>query len=171
MRVASLLISATALAVTVLSDGNAIRNAIKIIDRDTTDLGNTVSSWPGSLLGAVPIAGKADDLRQALEDGAHTAEVSAPLSYDEAVAVYQATGELNGTVNKTLSALIAAKPKFGRLPFGTTIMLNTLNVQRGAAKGFSNKVLTKVPKELQLIAKQIVKGIDDSFERVIDAYH
>ncbi|KAM4054344.1 hydrophobic surface binding protein A domain-containing protein [Hirsutella rhossiliensis] len=170
MRVASVVVSASALAGSVLGDGNTIRNAMKTIGRDTAALGDAVSSWSGDLLGALPIVGKAGGLLVALKHGAHTADVSTPLSFDEALTVATATGDLASTVNKTLDALVSARPKFDHL-FVTPLILITLDVQRGASNDFSSKVVGKVPKELQSIARQLIKGIDDNFGAAIDAYH
>ncbi|EQL03211.1 Cell wall galactomannoprotein [Ophiocordyceps sinensis CO18] len=163
MRLASVL-SAAALASSVLGDGNSIRKAIKTIGHDTTALGDVVSSR------ALPVVGKAVGLFVALKRGSRTARASAPLSFDEALGVATATGDLTSAVNKTLAALVVARPKFDYL-LVTPLILVTLDVQRRAANDFGGKVVAKVPKELRPIARQLIKGIDDDFETAIDAYH
>lgn len=169
MRLASVL-SAAALASSVLGDGNSIRKAIKTTGHDTTALGDVVSAWPGDVLGALPVVGKAVGLFVALKRGSRTARASAPLSFDEALGVATATGDLTSAVNKTLAALVVARPKFDYL-LVTPLILVTLDVQRRAANDFGGKVVAKVPKELRPIARQLIKGIDDDFETAIDAYH
>lgn len=170
MRAASLFVSAAALAGSVLGDGNTIRNAMRTVSRDTVALGDAVSSWSGGPLGVLPIAGKAGGLLVALKLGAKTAKESTPLSIEEAVDVYTATQDLSSAVNKTLNALVEARPKFDQL-LVTPVILITLDIQRGAANDFSNRVVEKVPENLQSTARTLVRSIDEDFARVVDAYH
>ncbi|KJZ80095.1 hypothetical protein HIM_00809 [Hirsutella minnesotensis 3608] len=169
MRPSTLLLSAAALAGSVLADGESIRNAMKKISDDTAALGNIVSGWPGDPLGAFPIAIRTGGLLHTIKQGTSVAEESKPLSTDEALQVATSTQDLSKAVNKTLVALIDARPKFANF-LATPLIRLSLHSQRDAAKEFSDKVIEKVPKDLQSVAQSLVKGIDDGFEKAIDEY-
>ncbi|PHH89535.1 hypothetical protein CDD83_5821 [Cordyceps sp. RAO-2017] len=157
------------LASSVVGDGNTIRVAMKRITGDTADLGKTVSSWHGDLFGALPVVGKAAALLASLKHGTHTARASTALTTDETLVIATSTQELSDQVNKTLQAVIDAKPKFDHL-FVSPLIHLTLEVEKGAADDFSNALLKKVPKDLQSIAEELIKGIMNNFQKALDAY-
>lgn len=69
----------------------------------------------------------------------------------------------------TLETVIRAKPDFDRLLLRPVILLN-LELQRDLTEDFSDAVIAKVPDELQANAKELVKGIGESFEKAIKTY-
>ncbi|PNY29126.1 Uncharacterized protein TCAP_00951 [Tolypocladium capitatum] len=160
-------------ATTVLADGKAITAAMATIKADTVQLGASVSSLAGDLLDVLtvlPIAGESLGLLADIKKGAEVADKSAPLTQDEALGLASVTVDLAAQVNKTLEILIAAKPKFDGLLVVSPIIFLNLEAQREATTDFGNKVVAKVPKDLQAIAKGLMQPIDDGFNEVIAAY-
>ncbi|POR35510.1 Uncharacterized protein TPAR_04291 [Tolypocladium paradoxum] len=157
-------------AATVLADGKAIMAAMNTIKADTAHLGATVASWRGDLLGVLAIAGESFGLLDDLKKGSRTADRSAPLTQDEALAIATVTADLATEVNKTLSAIIVAKPRFDRLLIVSPIILINLEAQQKATADFSAKVVAKVPKDLQAIAQSLIQPINDAFKKAIARY-
>ena len=162
--------SVAALAATVVADGASITAAMTKIKSDTTQLGNTVSSWHGDIFGVLPIAGESIGLLETIKKGSKTVSKSAALTQTEALGIAGSTVDLATQVNKTLEAIIAAKPKFDDLIVVSPIILFNLEEQKKATADFSSKILTKVPAELQAIAKSLIQPINDGFSKAIDIY-
>ncbi|KAK4089265.1 hypothetical protein Purlil1_6254 [Purpureocillium lilacinum] len=165
MLVSNMLLTGVALA-----DGKAIVSAINTIKADTVDLGNHAASFKGDIIGVIPIAVGSLHLLDDIKKGTKTADASQPLTTPEALDLAGATGDLATQVNKTLTAIIAAKPKFDKLLVVSPIILLNLEQQQKATKDFSAKVVSKVPTELQAIAQALIKPIDDGFAQAIDKY-
>lgn len=110
-----------------------------------------MSACSGSVLSVLPVVSRVGALLVALEHGAHTARVSTPLSVDEALSV-------------------AARPKFDALHLGPVVAVG-VRVERAAAADFISHVVDKVPADLRPLAMELVKSIDDSFERTVKALH
>ncbi|UNI17134.1 hypothetical protein JDV02_003510 [Purpureocillium takamizusanense] len=140
------------------------------IKADTVDLGNHAAAFRGDILGVLPIAIGSLHLLDDIKKGTKTASSSQPLTTPEALELAGATGDLAKEVNKTLTAIIAAKPKFDKLLVVSPIILLNLEQQQKATKDFSAKVVEKVPKELQAIAQGLIKPIDDGFTQAIGKY-
>ena len=158
------------LAATALADGASISAALTTIQQDTTDLGNTVASWKGDLLGNVPILAKSATLLHAIKQGAKTAQASAALSDTEALSVATTTVALATAVNTTLTAIVAALPKFEKLLVVKPVVLLNLELQQDATDDLSSKIIAKVPQELQAIAQSLIDPIDQGFAYAIDQY-
>lgn len=163
-------VSVVALAATALADGASITAAMTAIKADTTHLGDTVSAWGGDIFGVLTIAGESLGLLEALKKGSRTASKSAALTQDEALGIASATTELGAQVNRTLEAIIAAKPKFDHLIVVSPVILFNLEAQRKATADFSGKIVAKVPAELKPIAEQLIQPIDDGFAKAIAKY-
>ncbi|RMJ14830.1 hypothetical protein CDV36_005495 [Fusarium kuroshium] len=158
-----------ALAGSALASGATIVAAINEIGNATLSLNKTIADWPKTLIGTLPIITKSTILLAEIHNGTKTARASRPLSLDETIAVAQATTKLGGQVNMTLETVIRAKPDFDRLLLRPVILLN-LELQRDLTEDFSDAVIDKVPDELQANAKELVKGIGESFEKAIKTY-
>ncbi|KND89995.1 hypothetical protein TOPH_05281 [Tolypocladium ophioglossoides CBS 100239] len=163
-------VSLVALAATVLADGKAITSAMNTINSDTVRLGTTVAAWPGDVFGVLPIAGESLALLEDIKKGSQTAADSAPLTQDEALSLATAVGDLAAQVNKTLEAIIAAKPKFDSLLVVSPVIFLNLEAQQKATADFSAKVVAKVPAALQAIARSLIQPIDDGFNKAIAEY-
>ncbi|KAJ6445135.1 antigenic cell wall galactomannoprotein [Purpureocillium lavendulum] len=170
MLVSNILLTGVALAGTVLADGKAIVAAMNKIKADTADLGNHVAAFKGDILGVLPIAMGSLHLLDDIKKGTKTADASAPLTTPEALELAGATGDLSKEVNKTLTAIIATKPKFDKLLVVSPIILLNLEQQQKATKDFSAKVVSKVPESLKGIAQALIKPIDDGFTQAIAKY-
>ncbi|OAQ59593.1 antigenic cell wall galactomannoprotein [Pochonia chlamydosporia 170] len=164
------LVSIMALAATAIADGKAITDAMAKINTQTADLGTTVKNWKGDLLGALPITVKSTQLLKQIKSAAKVADKSAPLSFDEALAVAGATGDLSKTVQATLQTIVDTKPKFDKLIILSPVVLLNLELEQDATDDFSGKVVSKVPEALQAIAQGLIKPIDDAFAAAIDKY-
>ncbi len=164
------LLSLAAVASTVVADGAAIAAALEKVNNITTTLQTTVSSWDGDLLGALPITIQSAELLSAINEGTKTAKASAALETLEAVTVAEDTIALGSSVNSTITAIIAAKPKFDKLLLSPVILLN-LELEKSATDELSAAIIEKVPAALQATAQQLVSVIDDSFDEGLDAYN
>ncbi|KAF4978631.1 hypothetical protein FZEAL_5034 [Fusarium zealandicum] len=158
-----------ALAGTALASGDTISAAINNIANATIALNKTITDWPRTLIGTLPIITKSTTLLAEIHKGTKVARKSAPLSVDEALQVAQATIQLGSDVNTTLETVIRAKSDFDRLLLSPVILLN-LELQRDATEDFSQAIIDKVPEALQGNAEALVKGIDASFEKAINKY-
>ncbi|EFY96652.1 hydrophobic surface binding protein A family protein [Metarhizium robertsii] len=164
------ILSIMALAATAIADGKAITDAMASIKTKTTDLGATVSNWKGDLLGALPITVKSTQLLKEIKTASKTAEQSAMLTTEEALAVAGATTDLSKAVTASLQIIVDAKPKFDRLIILSPVVLLNLEMLQDATDDFSGKVVSKVPEALQGIAQGLIKPIEDAFAAAIDKY-
>ncbi|OAA43638.1 Cell wall galactomannoprotein [Metarhizium rileyi] len=164
------LVSIMALAASALADGHAITDAMAKINTQTADLGSTVRSWRGDLLGALPITIKSTMLLQQIKAASRMADQSANLTTKEALAVAVATTDLGKTVQATLRTIIDTKPKFDKLIILSPVVLLNLELEQDATEDFSAKIVGKVPTGLQGIAQNLIKPIDEAFAAAIDKY-
>lgn len=164
------LIAPLALAAQALADAKAIVDALATIDATTVKLGAAVNKWNGDLFGSLPIVSESTTLLVQTKKGTKAAEGSEALDFYGTLDVAKATNNLVKSVNATMTALIGAKPKFDKLKMSPIIFL-TLEIQQGATTDMSNAIIAKVPVQLQDLAKDIVKPIDESFKKAIDVYN
>ncbi|KAJ9137955.1 hypothetical protein NKR23_g8787 [Pleurostoma richardsiae] len=152
-----------------LADGAAIVSALSVIAVDTAALNNTVITWDGGLLGALPIVTESATLLKDINKATDIAKSSANLSLIETVNVAVATQALIQDVNLTLTTIIAAKPKFDHLLLSPVTLLN-LELEKDATDKFSAVVASKVPAELVAAAQALAGQIDDEFDEAIGVY-
>lgn len=152
-----------------LADGAAVADAISTIQDSTLELANTVASWDGGILGALPIIIDATSLLGAIKDGTATAEDSATFSDVEAATVGVATISLVTDVNSTLTTLIAAKPKFDKGLLTGIVLLN-LEAEKSAAADFSDAVVSKLPATFTTTGEQLAGQIAAAFDQAIDVF-
>lgn len=157
------------LAASAAADGNTVGRAIKKVTAATTSLGTQVSSWRGDLLGALPIVGGAAELLTSLKHGTRTVRESTQLSMDETLAVAGEATTLATAVNGTVRALVDAHPRFQHL-FLTPVIHVALGVERDAAKEFGDAFSEKIPKDLEPIAKELLKGLYADLDYAIAEY-
>ncbi|KAH6963082.1 hypothetical protein HG530_006822 [Fusarium avenaceum] len=158
-----------ALAGSAIASGDTISSAIDSISNATLALNKAVTSWPQTLVGALPITTKSTLLLTEIHKGTLIARKSEDLSVEETLQVAKATSELSHDVELTIDTIINTKPNFDRLGVSPVILLN-LELQRALSADFSEAVISKVPKNLQGNAKALVLGIDESFARAIKKY-
>lgn len=161
---------AVALAATVLADVKTISDSLKTITKDLVALDGTITKFDGQIFSALPILGASSKLEGSLKSGASTAKDSPPLSYDDTLVIADLVGVLAGDAKKTIDDLVSQKPKFDKLFIVSPIVLSTTKKLRAATANFSEAVIDKVPQELNTVAKNLVKGIDDDFVRGVNAY-
>lgn len=163
-------LAVVALAATVLADVKTISDSLKTINKDLTALDGAVRKFDGQIFSALPIIGASNKLEGSLKSGTATAKESTPLSSDDALVIADLVGGLAGNAKKTVDDLISQKPKFDKLFIVSPIVLSTTKKLRAATANFSEAVIEKVPSELNAVAKDLVKGIDDDFGRAVKAY-
>ena len=146
-----------------------IPGAVTSVTDATTKLQNTLKSWDGHLLSAIPILGDSTALLHAIKQGTSQAKSSDPLTNDETFALVGLTQNLVSAVNGTLETLISMKPKFDKLLMSPVILLN-LELEKDASNDFSAAVVEKVPSGLQETAKGLVAPIAVSFDKAINKY-
>lgn len=154
---------------TAHADGAAIVDAISGIQNATLALGSTVGSWDGGVLGALPIIAESTALLATIGEGTAAAGRSAGLSDAEGLAVGLSTLALVGSVNASLAAIAAAKPKFDASLLSPVVLLN-LELEKGASAGFSDAVIGKLPASLVATGQALAGEITASFDEAIGLY-
>ncbi|KAH0491114.1 hypothetical protein TgHK011_002557 [Trichoderma gracile] len=149
---------------------NPILDAITSIITHTTTLNTTISTWTSSPLTLLTITAQSGTLLTSIYAGTHAASRAANLTLDQTLAVASATITLAADVNQTITSIIAAKGKFDELIVADPVVLLNLKLERDAAREFGEKVVEKVPGDLQGVAEGLVKEIDDSFAEGLAAY-
>ncbi|KAK4109085.1 putative antigenic cell wall galactomannoprotein [Canariomyces notabilis] len=169
MKLSAILVPLTFLRIAV-AEGTAIVGALKEVHNVTTNLGNSVANWDGSMLGMVPILTENTFLLVSVIKGTKTAEKSEPLNLGQAIEVANAASTLVKSVNSTLSIIINAKPKFDKLSMSPVTLAN-LGLQKNAADEMSTAIISKVPADYQGFARSLVTPITNSFQLAIDTFH
>ncbi|KAF2998351.1 hypothetical protein G7054_g2645 [Neopestalotiopsis clavispora] len=154
---------------TCLADGAAIAEALGVISDDTTALNQTVASWPGDLLGALPITIQSTTLLTDINKATGIAEDSAALNDTETLSIAVTTATLITDTNSTLTQIIAAKPKFDKLLLSPVIYL-TLSSQKDASGKLVSAIAEKVPTAYQTVANALGAQLAASFDVALDAY-
>lgn len=169
MRVTNFLAPLALLASTVAANGQAIADAVGVINTVTLELQSKVTSWKGDLLGTLPIIVSSTELLQDIDNATKTAKASQPLEALEALTVAVAINSLSGSVNSTISALIARKHQFDKLLLSPVILLN-LELEKDATDKLGAALQEKVPANLQGAAASLQATIDGYFDTGIKAY-
>ncbi|PSR75536.1 antigenic cell wall galactomanno protein-like protein, partial [Coniella lustricola] len=155
----------TLTATTVLGDGAAIVAAITAIQNSTIALTDTVASWNGGILSAIPIIVESTSLLSTINAGTSTAQQSANLTALEAFTVGVDVYELVTYVNASLTTIVAAKPDFDK-DLLTGIVLLNLEQQKSASADFSGAIVSKLPADLvttgQALAAEIAAAFADA---------
>lgn len=170
MLFAKVLATAGLLAASVLADGAAIVAALDKVAADTVQLGEAVKSWDGGLLATGPIVAQSVELLADIVSATGVAKRSDPLNDIEAFTVAGTVSQLAGDVNATLTALIAARPRFDRVLL-SPVILGNLKLEKDATDCLSAAITEKVPEGLRGAAGVLASQIDASFDLAIDAYH
>ncbi|KAI1840545.1 hypothetical protein JX265_013225 [Neoarthrinium moseri] len=169
MKFSKTLTALATLVATAIADGAAIVDALEQIQSDATALNDTVDSWSGDLLGALPITTKSTSLLIHINKGTETAKHSANLTDLETFNVAVTTLNLVTATNSTLDTIVASKPKFDKLLLSPVILL-TLKSQKDASAQLSSAIAEKVPLTFQGAAEQLAAQLDAAFEEALDAY-
>lgn len=169
MRFTTFLAPWAILASTVVADGQAIADAVGVINTVTLDLQSAVNKWKGDLLGTLPIIVKSTELLADINNGTKTAKASAPLEPLEAITVALAINTLSGSVNSTLTTIISKKPQFDKLLLSPVILLN-LELEKSASDKLGAAIAEKVPENLKPGAAQLQATLDSYFDTAINAY-
>ncbi|RCI15297.1 hypothetical protein L249_7002 [Ophiocordyceps polyrhachis-furcata BCC 54312] len=146
-----------------------ISSVLEDVSQQTEALGTAVSSWDGSFFSVFPIVGKSSGLYASLMRGSRVAKESKPLSQEETLEMASKTQELSDKVKKTIQVLVEAKPKFQKL-FLRNVIRVILMMDKKAADDMIANIIEKIPKDLQTLATEIVKGIQADFANAIAAY-
>jgi hypothetical protein len=157
------------LASTVAADGQSIADAIGVINTVTLKLQSAVTSWKGDLLGTLPIIVDSTELLTDINNATKTTKASAALTALDALTVAVAINTLSGSVNSTLTEIIAKKPEFDRLLLSPVILLN-LELEKDATDKLGAAISDKVPSNLQTAAATLQATIDGYFNTGIAAY-
>lgn len=169
MRFLNLLLPLFSLLPFALADGAAIQSAMKAIIQDTTTLNSTVASYNGQILTLLKILEDSIKLQNTVKSGTETAEDSAPLSALETLGVAGDTQTLTATVQSSLDTIVAKKKTFQKFLLQPAILL-TLKQQRSGSTDFGNAVVAKVPEELRGVAQNLIKPVEDAFNKAVDEY-
>jgi hypothetical protein len=154
---------------TALADGAAITAALNVITSDTATLNETVASWSGDLLGALPITVQSTSLLVDINKGTEVANDSGALNDTETLSIAVTTVDLISDTNSTLAEIVAAKPKFDKLLLGPIIYL-TLSSQKDASGKLSAAIAAKVPAAYETVAEALGAQLDAAFDEALAAY-
>ncbi|KAK2599139.1 hypothetical protein QQS21_005400 [Conoideocrella luteorostrata] len=157
-------------AVTTLADLTSINNALIKINKDIGSLDNTIKSWDGQLFSAIPILLQSWGLEGTIKDAAKTASASTPLNFDETLVIADSTADVAISAHTILANMVATKPKFDKIIVGSLFAHGILKNLRQETTTLATAIISKVPAELQPIAKELVGGIDADFAAAVQAY-
>ncbi|KAI0126236.1 putative antigenic cell wall galactomannoprotein [Xylariales sp. AK1849] len=169
MKLSLALTTLATLVGTALADGAAIVSALEQISSDTTALNDTVNSWSGDLLGALPITAQSTTLLTDINKATSTAKSSDNLTTIETYNVAITTLALVSDTNSTLDSIIAAKPKFDKLLLSPIILL-TLQSEKDASDKLTSAVAEKVPTAFVSAAEAFAAQLDEKFGDALNAY-
>lgn len=169
MRASLALLCVTSLVGTTLADLASIVASLSTISTDTVSLNETVASWSGDLLGALPITVKSTSLLIDINNATAVADDSDVLSDVDTFTVAVTVAGLITATNSTLTQIIAAKPKFDKLLLSPIIYL-TLASQKDASGKLSDAIAAKVSATFQDAAKALGEELAESFDVALDAY-
>ncbi|KAH8911583.1 hypothetical protein BR93DRAFT_352899 [Coniochaeta sp. PMI_546] len=169
MRFTTFIAPLAFLASTVAANGAAIADAVGVINTVTLELQSKVTSWKGDLLGTLPIIVASTELLTDINNATKTTKASAPLDALEALTVAIAVNNLSGSVNSTLSTIIAKKHQFDKLLLSPVILLN-LELEKDATDKLGAALADKVPEALKGAAASLQATIDGYFNTAIQAY-
>ncbi|KAJ9161737.1 hypothetical protein NKR19_g1980 [Coniochaeta hoffmannii] len=171
MRFTTFLAPLALVASTVTASGATISDAIGVINTVTLELQSKVAGWKGppDLLGTLPIIAVSTELLKDINNATKTAKASAPLDALEALTVAIAINNLSGSVNSTISTIIARKRDFDKLLLSPVILLN-LELEKDATDRLGVALADKVPEELKGAAATLQATIDGYFDNGINAY-
>ncbi|KAK3339541.1 hydrophobic surface binding protein A-domain-containing protein [Neurospora tetraspora] len=169
MKFTTLLAPVAILASTVAADAASIQTALDTINLSTLKLKNYVDTWNGKLLTVIPIVSESTSLLANINRGTKTAEASEELDTLGALGVGQKTSTLATSVNQTITAIIASKPKFDKLLLSPTILLN-LKLEKKATEEMSEAIVSKIPELFRDFAKSLTVPIFESFDEAIETY-
>ncbi|OIW28235.1 hypothetical protein CONLIGDRAFT_644437 [Coniochaeta ligniaria NRRL 30616] len=169
MRFTTVLAPLAFLASTVAASGATIADAVGVINTVTLELQSKVTSWKGDLLGTLPIIVASTELLTDINNATKTTKASAPLDALEALTVAIAVNNLSGSVNATISAIIAKKHQFDKLLLSPVILLN-LELEKDATDKLGAALADKVPEDLKAAAATLQATIDGYFNTGIQAY-
>jgi len=173
MKVATSLI-AFGLAIGVISepilvnrDLAAFQGIISDIDGQVDGLSSAIAAYNGGDGAAVQQA--SDDLVSTIRTGIQTANGQPQLTQSEALALTSPVQDLIDKVDSTIDALIAKKQLFVDNCLGPDIQ-TSLGEQHAASQDLATAISSKVPENLQEIARELSAGISNAIQRGIDEY-
>lgn len=162
-------IAVAALASLVAADYAGIAASLALIDSDTLKLNDAVTIFQGNIILALPILGDNIQLNQDLNNGTAIANNSTELSVNEAAQLIAPVQTLANDVNVTLSNLISKYPQFKADKLEGIVWL-TLIATKDSATKYSNAIISKVPSNLQALAKTYVTPISTGFDQAINKF-
>ncbi|KAH8698785.1 hydrophobic surface binding protein A-domain-containing protein [Talaromyces proteolyticus] len=138
-----------------------------------TDIGTQVTSLDTSITASNPdpsaIVAGSTKLVSTINSGVTTVQASAVLSDADALGLVGPVQTLSGNVNHTITDLISIKSKVVSLGYGCTT-LSQLQDQLKASNSLSDAIVSKVPAELQSIAKSLAAGISSAIQNGVNSY-
>jgi len=147
-------------------DIDSIKKVLSDISTQVQGLDTAVNAFSGDTK-ALLAAGAT--LLSTIKSGANTVSSSDKLDILSASQVAQSVTGLNTSVATTVTDLIAKKQAIVAAGAGGDVLKN-LQDQKVASQALSDAITSKVPTELQTVAKQLSQGVDDSLSTGIAAY-
>ncbi|KAF1809342.1 hypothetical protein P152DRAFT_484664 [Eremomyces bilateralis CBS 781.70] len=147
-------------------DVATISSIISTIDGLAADLGSTVEAFSGDI---GPVGAAASALLSGIADGVSTIKESDELVLTDALQLQPPVQKLTATANDVVDAVIAKKPDFVAADAGG-IVYQQLKDQQTGAQQLTEAITSKVPESVRDIAATLAAGINEAFQRGVDAY-
>ncbi|KXT14280.1 hypothetical protein AC579_1285 [Pseudocercospora musae] len=128
-----------------------------------------VQAFNGDAQQAVAIQSAAKDLTDAVTAGTEAAKGLPQLKQEDALGLASPVQDLEKTINKTITDVIAKKDVFVKAGLGGAVR-EILEGQQKSASAFVDVLLGKLPAELQPIGQQLAAPVLDSIKQGITAF-
>lgn len=162
-------IVAAAFATSVAADGASIIASLGKIDQDVAKLNGSVQAFDGNILLGIPVLSDTSNLQNDLKSATTSAQQSANLTTNEAVALINPVQGLARDTNITLTNLINKYPKF-KSDNLQGIVASNLKDSKTDSDNFSAAIISKIDPSLRSLAQSYYQPIDDAFNKAIAVY-
>ncbi|KAH8645824.1 hydrophobic surface binding protein A-domain-containing protein [Xylariales sp. PMI_506] len=172
VRLASLVALAAGASAAAINrrDVSTILANLEAIDSSTNSLTSTVTSWDGSLLGALTINTAAGTLESQIEAANTEAETEAvSSSADSQTIIAYITGTATPDIAASLTALIAREADFASLGI-TSLVLNTLETLQADNDALGATLVSITSSDQVANAEAALAVIDADFTAAIAAF-
>jgi hypothetical protein len=168
MKVTTLFLALVLGAQTTLIERDlaTVRKVFNDITAQTDTLDTAIKAYNGDI---AELTSMSDKLVTRIKSGKDTINSETTISINDAIEISPFITSLNSSVATTINDLISKKPAFVSASQAGTI-LKSLQDQRVASEGLSDVLISKIPLELQGIARQQINGIDDNLAQGIAAF-
>lgn len=155
-------------AVTVDDFLLSLKNLAQITDRLRED----VIQWKGDTLGAIPLLNRCRNVANDISACTDVARQMPDCNTKEADEVQETAEKLSASIERTMEAIVAARPKIRSIPFiGDPVAMGILQRQRSAAAELIEVVTAKAGKDRPEAAAKLASQLDGHFAKSIAEFN